>query len=186
MIKLIAAWAAALLLTAVLAYKIMTPQEPAAQAEAEFSLAAVQTAIENRFETVDHLSADEFSAMYKADVLIFDTRPQSEYAVSHIENALQLDPNISGEAFATLYADRAAGKTLIFYCSVGHRSSDVAQRAASELPYSGPIYNLRGGIFGWHNEGRPLVDEAGASEHVHPYNKKWGRLVTRQDKLSYE
>ena len=186
MIKLIAAWAAALLLTAVLAYKIMTPQEPAAQAQAEFSLAAVQTAIENRFETVDHLSADEFSAMYKADVLIFDTRPQSEYAVSHIENALQLDPKISGEAFAKLYAERAAGKTLIFYCSVGHRPSGVAERAAKALPNAGPIYNLRGGIFDWHNEARPLVNESGAADRVHPYNKKWGQLVTRQDKLSYD
>ena len=186
MTKLIIAWALAAFLTVILAYKIMTPQPPAPAAETEFSLATVQIAIEDRFETVDHLSANEFAVMDKENVLVFDTRPMAEYAVSHIENALQLDPNISGEAFATLYADRAAGKTLIFYCSVGHRSSDVAQRAASELPYSGPIYNLRGGIFGWHNEGRPLVDEAGASEHVHPYNKKWGQLVTRQDKLSYE
>lgn len=186
MTKLIAAWALAAFLTVILAYKIMTPKETAPAAEVEFSLAAIQTAIENRFETVDHLPADEFTSMNKDNVLIFDTRPQSEYAVSHIENALQLDPNISAAKFAKLYGPQAAGKTLVFYCSVGHRSSDVAERVAGELPAAGPIYNLRGGLFGWHNEGRPLVDENGRAENVHPYNKKWGQLVTRQDMLSYD
>ena len=186
MTKLIAAWALAALLTALLAYKIMTPKEAAPANEVEFSLAAVQIAIENKFESVDHLSADEFTSMNKEDVLIFDTRPQSEYAVSHIENARQLDPNISAAKFAKLYGPQTAGKTLVFYCSVGHRSSDVAARAANELPAAGPIYNLRGGLFNWHNEGRPLVNEDGAADLVHPYNKKWGQLVTRQDKLSYD
>ncbi len=188
MTKLVAAWTLALLLTALLAYKIMTPKQAAsAQApKAEFSLDTVQIAIENRFETVDHLAFDEFTALDKTDVILFDTRPMEEYAVSHIENAVQIDPNISAAKFAALYADKTAGKTLIFYCSVGHRSSDVAQRVTSDLSNTGPVYNLRGGIFDWHNQERSLVDQNGATDKVHPYNKKWGQLVTRQDKLSYD
>jgi len=67
MTKLIAAWALAALLTAFLAYKVMAPQQLASAGETEFSLATVQIAIENKFETVDHLLADEFLAMDKAD-----------------------------------------------------------------------------------------------------------------------
>ena len=184
--KLIAAWALAALLTAFLAYKVMAPQQMASAGEAEFSLATVQIAIENKFETVDHLLADEFMAMDKADVLLFDTRPMAEYAVSHIDGALQIDPAISAAKFAKLYGDKAKGKTLVFYCSVGHRSSDVAERIAGEISKAGPIYNLRGGLFDWHNAGRPVVNAGGETENIHPYDKNWGQLVTRQDKLSYE
>ena len=186
MTKLIAAWALAALLTAFLAYKVMAPQQLASAGETEFSLTTVQIAIENKFETVDHLLADEFMAMDKADVLLFDTRPIAEYAVSHIDGALQLDPNISAAKFAKLYGDKAKGKTLVFYCSVGHRSSDVAERIAGEISKAGPIYNLRGGLFDWHNEGRPVVNKSGATASIHPYDKNWGQLLERQDTLSYE
>ena len=186
MTKLIAAWAVAALLTALLAYKIMMPKQAVPAAETEFSLASVQIAIENQFETVDHLLAKEFLEMDKSGVLLFDTRPMAEYAVSHIDGALQLDPNVSAAKFAQLYGEKAAGKTLVFYCSVGHRSSGVAARAAEQLPEAGAIYNLRGGIFDWHNAGRPVVNAGGETEQIHPYNKNWGQLVTRQDKLSYE
>jgi len=186
MIKLIAAWALALLLTAFLAHKIMTPKESAPKPQEAFSLASVQIAIEAQFETVDHLPADEFMAMDKNRVLVFDTRPMAEYAVSHIDGAVQLDPTVSAAKFAQLYGDKATGKTLVFYCSVGHRSSDMAERVASERPELGPIYNLRGGLFDWHNQGRPVVNEGGPTDTIHPYNKDWGQLVTRQDTLSYE
>ena len=186
MTKLITAWALAAVLSAVLAYKIMTPKQAPPAAKTQFSLASVQIAIENQFETVDHLLAEELVSMDKASVLLFDTRPMAEYKVSHIDGALQLDPNISAAKFAQLYGEKAAGKTLVFYCSVGHRSSGVATRAAEQLAKAGAIYNLRGGIFGWHNEGRPVVNAGGTTDNVHPYNKEWGQLVTRQDRLSYE
>ena len=186
MIKLIAAWAVALLLTAFLAHKIMTPKESAPKPQEAFSLASVQIAIEAQFETVDHLPADEFMAMDKNRVLVFDTRPMAEYTVSHIDGALQIDPAISAAKFAKLYGDKAKGKTLVFYCSVGHRSSDVAERIAGEISKAGPIYNLRGGLFDWHNEGRPVVNKSGATASIHPYDKNWGQLLERQDTLSYD
>lgn len=184
MIKLIAAWAVIALLTVFLAYKIMSPGQIAQADEAEFSLSSVQIAIETKFETVDHISADELTSMDKDTVLIFDTRPQEEFAVSHIQYAVQIDPDMTAEDFLAAYENLAAGKTIVFYCSVGMRSSILAERVASKI--DAPVYNLRGGIFGWHNDGRPLVSSNGTTDAVHPYDKTWGKLVTRQDKLSYK
>jgi len=79
MTKLITAWALAAVLSAVLAYKFMTPKQAPPAAKTQFSLASVQIAIENQFETVDHLLAEELVSMDKASVLLFDTRPMAEY-----------------------------------------------------------------------------------------------------------
>ena len=37
--------------------------------------------------------------------------------------------------------------------------------------------NLKGSIFKWANEGRPLVQDGKPTHQVHPYNKYWGRLL---------
>jgi len=49
-----------------------------------------------------------------------------------------------------------------------------------------PAAKTQFSLFGWHNEGRPVVNAGGTTDNVHPYNKEWGQLVTRQDRLSYE
>ncbi len=186
MTKLLLAWALIALLTVFLAYKIMAPTPRAPADVTTFSLSSVQIAIEEKYETVDHISADELTNFDSGDVLIFDTRPQEEFAVSHIQNAVQIDPDISAEAFLQIYEKQAAGKTLVFYCSVGMRSSILAARVASGI--DAPVYNLRGGLFGWHNEQRPLVsaDGVSATDAVHPYDETWGKLIVRRDKLSYD
>jgi len=51
---------------------------------------------------------------------------------------------------------------------------------------SSKIYNLENGIFGWHNESRPLVVNSNATDYVHPYNFVWGRMVNRKDLKRYK
>ena len=43
------------------------------------------------------------------------------------------------------------------------------------------MLNLEGGIFDWHNDGRPLTDANGKTPYVHPYDDKWGQLLVRRD-----
>jgi Rhodanese-like domain len=73
----------------------------------------------------------------------------------------------------------------VFYCSVGMRSSSLAAEVQEALVKAGAsgVFNLRGGMFGWHNARRPLVDAAGATDFVHPFNDKWGKLVARQEQV---
>jgi len=47
------------------------------------------------------------------------------------------------------------------------------------------VVNLRGGVFAWHNQARPLENEAGTTDTIHPYNDKWGKLVERREGISY-
>lgn len=183
MVKLIAIWAAAALVALGLGYKIMHPA-PSSEAP-EFTLPALQIDIENRFGDVDHLSSQDLAEMPKHTVMIFDTREAQEYSVSHIENAVRVNPSISAQVFAQQYETLAAGKTLVFYCSVGVRSSEIAQKVAQALPQAGPIYNLRGGLFGWHNEGRPLVTDGKPAISIHPYNEHWGQLISRPETIKY-
>jgi len=111
-------------------------------------------------------------------LLLFDTREPEEYAVSRLRDAIRVDPEMDIEAFLTAYGDTLKDKDLVFYCSVGYRSSIFAERlqkATSPSSYSS-IANLRGGLFRWYNEDRPLFRDAQV-DTVHPYDKHWGRFL---------
>jgi rhodanese-related sulfurtransferase len=103
---------------------------------------------------------------------IVDVRRPAEFAVSHLRGARNL-PSVSEISKAGITKDTP----LVVYCSVGYRSSAVAEK----LQRAGftNVFNLEGSIFAWANEGRPLY--RGTSEvrppRVHPYDKKWGELL---------
>jgi rhodanese-related sulfurtransferase len=113
-------------------------------------------------------------------IILFDTREPDEYAQSHLPGALRVAPDASASAILAQYRALMADATVVVYCSVGWRSGLVVQairRAAHEAPAKA-IFNLRGGIFRWHAEGRPLEFGPGASG-VHPFSRDWGQLLKR-------
>jgi len=136
-----------------------------------------------RYGDVRHLSTDELAAMNPEDVVLFDVRDQSEYDVSRIDGAIRVSPSISAPDFLDDHADALRGKTAVFYCSVGERSSRLAQRVMSSAPEAGAVYNLAGGLFKWHNEYKNVVAKQGETSAIHPFNRKWGRLIERQDAI---
>lgn len=161
---------------------------PVALADARSDLAAVEAKVVAQFPALNHMEPDALSAIISASqpVLIFDVREESEYAVSHLAGATRVAPNSDPAAFAASIAASAKGKAVVFYCSVGMRSSRLASKAAPHLMQSGAasVNNLRGGIFRWSNEGRPLEKGAAAPGKasnsgvtVHPYNASWGKLI---------
>ena len=113
------------------------------------------------------------------EVVLFDVRAADEFAVSRIPEAIHLDPSIDGREFHRRYGERIRNRDVIVYCSVGLRSSRVAERLKSALSVAGPrsVANLRGGIFRWSNEGRPLVGPDGATRLVHPLNAFWSLFL---------
>ncbi len=151
------------------------------------TLASVHSNVVKEYQSVRHINAQDFSKLDRSKLVIFDVREKTEYAVSHLDNAIRVDPDLDPDDFMRKYADRIAGKTVIVYCSVGVRSSALAERIDPLLTSSGskPAYNLTGGIFQWHNEGRPLTRGAQSTTYVHPYNKSWGRLITNKSLISY-
>ena len=109
--------------------------------------------------------------------LLLDARTAREYAVSHLPGAVRVDPDAPAEALAdTLAALRAdPSRPVVVYCSVGWRSAGVAERLRAAG--AGDVRNLRGSIFRWASEGRPLVADGHPASRVHPFDAVWGRLL---------
>lgn len=118
-----------------------------------------------------------------APFVIFDVREEAEYAVSRLPGAVRVDPGLWQSTFVQRYGSLVKDKIVVFYCSVGVRSSRLAARVQDVAPQLGArsIHNLAGGIFRWHGEKRTLVDTRGATDAVHPYNATWGKLLPRPE-----
>ncbi|MAY21130.1 MAG: sulfurtransferase [Erythrobacteraceae bacterium] len=138
---------------------------------------------------VEHIAADDFVALDSDEFVLFDVREADEFAVSHLPGAVLVDPDITAAEFTTRFGDSLEGKRAIFYCSVGVRSSNLADRVAELVEDStgnAPV-NLIGGLFKWRNEGRELVTASGQSTgDIHPYDDYWGRLIEDRETISYK
>ncbi|MEH2327963.1 rhodanese-like domain-containing protein [Nostoc sp.] len=129
-----------------------------------------------QFPTVEEINCKQLAQLLsdsaKPRPLMLDARSPTEYAVSHIETAVRIDPLTDDlTAVSTVSQDRP----IVVYCAVGYRSAKLAQ----QLDKAGMkcIYNLSGGIFQWANEGRPIFQNGHPTQLVHPYNPIWGKLL---------
>jgi rhodanese-related sulfurtransferase len=116
-------------------------------------------------------------------IALFDVRASAEFAMSHIEGAVRLDPAIRGHEFCQLHVQLIAGRDVFVYCAIGLRSARLAKRLQTAMVQAGAcsVTNLRGGIFRWHNEGRPLAGAAGDARAVHPCDAHWARFLLPKD-----
>lgn len=156
-------------------------------------LDAVHAWVAGQFPDVAHIQPDELAGLDGhggdgADIIVFDVREPEEFAVSHIAGALQVSPGMGREEFIRRFGKQIEGKTAIFYCSVGYRSSQLANRVDTAIRGQGAkaSYNLAGGLFNWHNQKKPLVSLANrATQEIHPYNQEWGRHVADKAMVSF-
>lgn len=104
--------------------------------------------------------------------LLLDVREPVEFAVSHLPGAIQVNPNASLAEVRHLIGPKLSGTPVLIYCSVGYRSSRLAERVRQGLLADGApeVANLKGGIFAWANQGHPLVNAQGPTQQVHPYD----------------
>ena len=132
----------------------------------------VDEKIDDEFPAVQFIEIDELEALYAEGIEphIIDVRAPNEFAVSHLQTALNLET-------ATEIANAVPDKNteIVVYCSVGYRSAGVAAELQA-LGYSN-VKNLKHSIFAWASQGLPMVDKQGNTHLVHPYNRIWGRLV---------
>ena len=152
------------------------------------ALQSTHTALTKIYTNVPHLKANDLVTMDEENIVVFDVRDKDEYAISHIKNATRVDPSIDALTFYEKFGHQLADKTVVLYCSVGARSSILAEKLINSDIEKGTskIYNLENGIFGWHNESRPLFQLSEPTEFVHPYNRVWGLLVNRDEFKRYE
>eukprot|EP00659_Diplonema_papillatum_P010087 gene10087-15507_t len=120
--------------------------------------------------------------------VLVDVREEKEYNVSHIPGAKWVPPGATYEqASTTLGLPRAHPEVqpLYLYCSVGFRSSKLAQMLQEKGETH--VKNIEGSLFKWANEGGPLVDNAGApTKKVHAYGSLWGKLIHDVESRVYD
>lgn len=103
--------------------------------------------------------------------LLLDVRAAEEVALGRLPGALRLDPRAT--ARQAIAAHGTALRGAVLYCAVGWRSGLLAARLIAAG--AGPAFNLRGGLFRWHAEGRALAGGGAA----HPFDAAWGALLRR-------
>lgn len=139
---------------------------------------ALQVEIAMKFPAVKQVSLIDFKQRYQDSILI-DVREPAEYAISHLPGAINLQ---DVDRIADL-ADHAYDNTVVLYCSVGYRSSAIAQQLA-DIGVDN-VVNLQGSLFAWANQGHRLVSRAGITSAVHPYNEYWGQLLNTNIAVHY-
>nr|MBV6629578.1 rhodanese-like domain-containing protein [Oceanococcus sp. HetDA_MAG_MS8] len=118
-----------------------------------------------------------------AEWVVLDVREPDEFAVSHLPGAVRIPPDADIETFTQVVGDTLADKRVLFYCSVGQRSTKVASRMEDAVREAGGqgVANLRGGIFRWHGAHGPLENASGPVDRIHSYNAIWGKLMPRKN-----
>ncbi|MEL7086272.1 MAG: rhodanese-like domain-containing protein [Cyanobacteria bacterium J06597_1] len=136
----------------------------------------VHRQIRQTFPAVQHISTTDLANWMKGDrpPLILDIREPEEFQVSQIEGAMLA--TTLNDVLAAL-ENTPEDRPIVVYCSVGYRSSAVAQQLQDDGFTQ--VFNLEGSIFAWANEGRPIMRNAAPVQEVHPFNAKWGQLLER-------
>jgi len=148
---------------------------------------SIRQTIARKFPQVPSITTEQLASWLedpdRMSPLLFDVRESAEYDVSHLRYARQAtDAKAILEVMDGLSsADESARETpIVVYCSVGYRSAKVAK---SLMPkHNGKVFNLDGSIFQWFNEGRDVWRDSDSDEvrvkEVHPYDARWGKLLT--------
>ena len=124
--------------------------------------------------TVAEVKTEEINA---EQVVWLDARDLKEHEVSKIKDATF----VGYEDFdLSRVSDVSKDANVVVYCSVGYRSEKIAEQLQA-AGYTN-VSNLVGGIFDWHNQGRPVVDTDNQSTNkVHGYSKTWGIWLTEAE-----
>jgi rhodanese-related sulfurtransferase len=136
--------------------------------------ARVDQMIEREFPGVPSITTTNLADLLKAAEprLIIDVRDLKEFSVSHIEGAVHAD---SLSKIQAAIDSNPNVKKVVLYCSVGLRSAKYVQQLRQKN--KNDMFNLKGSLFAWANEGKPIFSGNTRVFKVHPYDTKWGELL---------
>jgi rhodanese-related sulfurtransferase len=132
---------------------------------------ALDRQIEQLFPDVRQVSCSDLHDKNEGQYVLIDVRETPEFLVSHLEKAQHLTKSYDIEKIALAQPD----KMILLYCSVGYRSSQMAEKLQQKGLQN--VANLKGSIFEWANSGYPVYNSMGQVDKVHPYNDYWGQLL---------
>lgn len=149
-------------------------------ADPRVSLEDVEREVIRRYPVPDIAPATLAAMLSRGEATLFDVRTQEEYEAGHLPGAIRIEPGTSAADILAAHRDKLDDGPVVFYCAVGVRSSRIMLATLRQIaPYSrAGAYNLRGGVFRWTADGRPLVKGVAPGE-AHPFNESWGQLLAR-------
>jgi rhodanese-related sulfurtransferase len=173
------------------------------------SLAAIELMVSLNFSDVPQLGVAELLSLQNAaePVFLIDVRAVEEYEVSRIPGAVLFDlaaleknaktaksaTHEALQSWQTLHQSiqlaqaRQPEKKLhvVAYCSVGWRSSAFIRELKQKFPFTAKVslYNLKGSIFKWSEQGYALENARGRTELVHGYAQPWVQLLPKEKRV---
>ena len=106
--------------------------------------------------------------MEKESFIILDCREVNEYEISHIEDARRVGFD---DFDLSQIEDIPKSAKIVTYCTVGRRSEKIGEKL-QDAGYTN-VYNLRGSLLSWMNEGYPVIDSQGRKTNkIHGYKKE--------------
>ena len=105
------------------------------------SLGRLEWLIDKRFDVPQMTVAEAQAALRESpqNWLVLDVREAGEYAVSRLPSAVRVPPDADADAFMRAVGDSVNGMQLLFYCSVGQRSSKLADRVQEDVTAAGGL-----------------------------------------------
>ena len=153
-----------------------TAQPPGDRPVAEERWAETLHFVRQSFPDVPQLTTGRLAELLDedADVVLLDARSEKEFETSHLQGAVRAT---SVRVARRKLAQHGGKPTVVVYCSVGYRSSRLAQRLGSRGVEK--VFNLEGSLFKWANEGRPIYRGSKPVQIVHPFDPEWGKLLDK-------
>lgn len=121
-------------------------------------------------------------------VLLFDTRTAPEFEVSHIRNAIRIEPGPGALSRLVPHLREAQGVDVVLYCTIGTRSAGVANDALDGVVARGArsVQVLDLGLIGWVNADLPLVDaNESPTSFVHPFDAAMAKGLTQPERARF-
>lgn len=144
------------------------------------SMESLLAKVDREFPNVPQITTDHLAQRMAAGeaIALFDVRTAEEYHAGHLPKAHLLEEGLG--AGAEIKELKAHPGTVVLYCSVGYRAARLASELAEE-GWTNAIV-LRGSIFQWAKEGRPLAAETDTPK-VHPHSYSYTHLVPAESRL---
>ncbi len=140
----------------------------------------VEREVIRRYRVPDVTPLTVAAMLARGGLTLFDVRTAAEFEAGHLPGAIRIEPGTPAGEILRLHRDKLEEGPVVFYCAVGVRSSRLMLQTLRQLAPHAPngIYNLRGGVFRWTADGRPLVKGAEIGK-AHPFDDGWGQLLAR-------
>jgi rhodanese-related sulfurtransferase len=133
-------------------------------------------AIALKFRDVRRVSPGELVAWMRdpnrPPPLLVDARPPDQYALSHVDGAVNIDP---AQPDLGRLVNVRRDNPVVVYDGPGVIGAAMV-KALADNGFT-RVSNLDGGLFRWVNEGHPVVDAQGPAGKVSPVSWSWGRLL---------